>query len=272
MVNVRAKPCIHIGCKVIPTYNNEGNTKALYCASHKLEGMINVRDKPCIYPDCKKQRNYNNVGNAKALYCASHKLEGMIDVKSKTCKNSWCLSIVKTKKYTGYCLFCYMNMFPDKPVSRNYKTKEYAIVEFIKTITPELSWVTDKIISGGCSKKRPDLLLDLGYQIIIIEIDENQHINYDCSCENKRIMDLSRDLGHRPIVFIRFNPDNYEKNNTNIPSCWTINKKGICVVKNTKKNEWNERLNILQEEVMYWLQPENKTDKTIEIIHLFYDL
>ena len=43
----------------------------------------------------------------------------------------------------------------------------------------------------------------------IVEIDENQHIEYDCSCENKRIMELSQDVGHRPIIFIRFNPDDY---------------------------------------------------------------
>ena len=271
MINVKSKPCIYSGCKVTPTYNNESETKALYCTTHKLKGMINVRDKPCIYPGCKKQHNYNFVGE-KALYCSTHKLEGMVDVKSKTCKNNWCLSIIKSEKYVGYCLFCYMNMFPDKPVSRNYKTKEYAVVEFIKTIFSELTWVSDKIISGGCSKKRPDLLLDLGYQIIIIEIDENQHINYDCSCENKRIMELSKDLGHRPIIFIRFNPDDYEKNGSNITSCWSVNKNGICVVKKSKKDEWIERLNILKEHVKYWLNTENKTNKTIEIIQLFYDL
>ena len=272
MVNVNKKTCIHLECKVTPLYNNEGETRALYCASHKLEGMLNVRDKPCVYPGCKKQHNYNFVGEKKALYCASHKLEGMVDIKSRTCKNTWCLSTIKSEKYIGYCLFCYMNMFPDKPVSRNYKTKEYAVVEFIKTIFSDLNWVSDKIISGGSSKKRPDLLLDLGYQIIIIEIDENQHIKYDCSCENKRIMELSQDLEHRPIVFIRFNPDDYEKNGANITSCWNLNKKGICVVKTSKSNEWDERLNTLKEHVKYWINPENKTNKTIEIIQLFYDL
>lgn len=72
-------------------------------------------------------------------------------------------------------------------------------------------WISDKTVMDGCSKCRPDLLLDLGYQVIIIEIDENQHRSYDCSCETKRIMELSRERGHRPIVFIRFNPDEYIK-------------------------------------------------------------
>ena len=195
----------------------------------------------------------------------------MVNVKDKTCKTYLCSTQVQ-EKYDGYCLFCYINMFPDKPVSRNYKTKEYTVVEFVKTTFPDLSWISDKRIFNGCSRRRPDLLLDLGYQVIIIEIDENQHIDYDCSCENKRIMELSQDVGHRPIVFIRFNPDDYEKHGIIISSCWGQNKKGLCVVKKTKNNEWKERLNSLENHINYWINPENTTNKTIETIQLFYDL
>ena len=270
MIDVINKTCIHEGCKTLPTYNMEGETKALYCSAHKLEGMVNVKTKTCIHEGCKTQPTYNVEGETKALYCNAHKLKGMIDVISKTCINEWCYTTV-AEKYDGYCLFCYMNMFPDKPVSRNYKTKEFAVVEYIKNKFQNFDWIADKIISGGCSKRRPDLLLDLGYQIIIIEIDENQHIDYDCSCENKRLMELSQDLGHRPIVFIRFNPDDYKKEDINIPSCWGLNKKGICAVKKSKKDEWNDRLTCLENMITYWTNPKNITDKIIEIIQLFYD-
>jgi hypothetical protein len=270
MVNVRDKTCIHPNCKVIPNYNVEGETKAVYCATHKLDGMVNVMSKTCIHPNCKVQPSYNVEGETKALYCATHKLDGMVNVKDKTCKSYLCSTRVH-EKYDGYCLFCYMNLFPDKPVSRNYKTKEYAVVDFVKNKFPTFDWKSDKKISGGCSKRRPDLLLDFGYQIIIIEIDENQHINYGCSCENKRIMELSQDVGHRPIVFIRFNPDEYEKNGEKNTSCWGLNKKGICVVKKTKKNEWSERLICLENTLLYWINPENITNKIIETINLFYD-
>jgi hypothetical protein len=165
-----------------------------------------------------------------------------------------------------------MNLFPDKPISRNYKTKEYAVVEFVKHTFTDYTWTADKIVNGGCSKRRPDLLLDLGYQIVIIEIDENQHTDYDCSCENKRLMELSQDLGHRPIVFIRFNPDEYDENGKMIASCWGLDKKGICSIKKSKKQEWFERLNVLGEQIIYWVNPRNKTQKTIEIIQLFYDI
>ena len=189
---------------------------------------------------------------------------------SGLCKSSWCSTQVR-KKYDGYCLYCYMNLFPDKPVARNYKTKEYSVVEYIKTTFSEFDWTADKKVRDGCSRRRPDLLLDLGYQIIIVEIDENQHIDYDCSCENKRIMELSQDVGHRPIVFIRFNPDDYMKETKNVTSCWGLDKKGICGIKKSKKKEWDERLKALEEQIKYWTDPLNKTEKTIEVIQLFYD-
>jgi hypothetical protein len=113
------------------------------------------------------------------------------------------------------------------------------------------------------------LLLDLIDQVIIVEVDENQHIDYDCSCENKRIMELSQDLAHRPIVFIRFNPDEYQKGDSTITSCWGKTQKGICVVKKSKKVEWEQRLHTLGETIEYWLK--HRTDKTVEIIQLFYD-
>jgi len=271
MVNVKDKTCIHPECKVIPVYNKVGETKALFCNTHKLAGMVNVRDKPCIHHGCNIIPKYNKAGEKKALYCTAHKLEGMVDVKHTNCKSELCFTLVQ-EKYEGYCLYCYMNLFPDKPVSRNYKTKEYAVVEFVKNQFPHLSWIADKIISGGCSKRRPDLFLDFGYQILIIEIDENQHTEYDCSCENKRIMELSQDLGHRPIVFIRFNPDDYNKGEKNISSCWGHDGKGICVIKKSKQNEWTQRLTALEEQIKYWINPANRTNKTIEIIQLFYDV
>jgi hypothetical protein len=230
--------------------------------------MVNVKSKICIYNGCNTIPSFAKEGE-QALYCGIHKLDNMVDVKHVMCKTHLCSTRVQ-EKYDGYCLYCYINLFPDKPVSRNYKTKEYAVVEYIKTKFPEYNWIADKIINGGSSKRRPDLLLDMGVQVIIIEVDENQHMGYDCSCENKRLMELSQDLGHRPIVFIRFNPDDYEDSGKNISSCWGNDKKGICVVKKSKIKEWSERLNKLDDQVKYWIS--NTTGKTVEVIQLYYDI
>ena len=268
MVDVKHKTCIHEGCRKIPTFNTEGEANALYCAIHKKEGMVDVKSKTCIHKGCRKHPTFNTEGEANALYCATHKKEGMVDVKNKTCYHNWCTTRA-TDKYDGYCLRCYIYTFPDKPVARNYKTKERAVVEFVCERFPEHTWITDKKVNDGCSMRRPDILVDLGYQVLIIEIDENAHQDYDCSCENKRIMELSQDVGHRPIVFIRFNPDSYIKDDKKIPSCWDNNINGICVVK--YKEDWEYRLSILEEKIKYWTSSCNSTNKIIEIIQLFYD-
>jgi hypothetical protein len=176
----------------------------------------------------------------------------------------------KIPKYNNYCLSCCVNLFPDIKVSQNYKTKEKTVVDYIMKKFNNLTWINDKKIYDGCSKRRPDLLLDLGEQIIIIEIDENKHDNYDCICENKRLMEISKDLNYRPVIFIRFNPDKYiNLSDEKIKSCWKLHpKNGVLYIDKNKINEWNDRLERLEEQINYWFN--NKTTKTIEIIELFY--
>lgn len=189
---------------------------------------------------------------------------------SSLCKSEWC-ETSGNKKYEGYCLSCFVNNpeNQDKPIIKNYKTKEKEVVEFVKQQFPNYTWMHDKKVQDGCSKRRPDLLLDMGSHIVIIEVDENKHTDYDCSCENKRLMQLSQDVLHRPIIFIRFNPDGYKDiNNVSHTTCWKVNKLGILCIPKTKQEEWNQRLNTLKEQIQYWI--DNPSEKTIEIVELFY--
>jgi hypothetical protein len=187
---------------------------------------------------------------------------------SQLCKSPWC-ETKKRKKFDDHCLRCFIHLYPDVKISRNYKTKESDVVSRITESFPNFTWVTDKKVQDGCSRRRPDLLLDLGSHIIIIEVDENRHTDYDCSCEHKRLMQLSQDVGHRSIVFIRFNPDEYVKNFKKITSCWKTNiKTGLLYVPVSKTEEWSKRIGILKETINYWVS--NPTEKTIEIIELFY--
>lgn len=261
--------CDEPDCKKQAFYGFEWGVPVC-CANHRKEEMVNVKNKRCL--ECDKIPVFNIPGEKQALYCAEHKKEGMVDVKHIRCKNDWCYTKVSNPSYEGYCAFCFVNMFPDRPNSRNYKTKEFAVVDHVKSQFPHVDWVADKRVSGGCSRRRPDLLLDLGYQVVIVEIDENQHTDYDCTCENRRLMELSQDVGHRPLIFIRFNPDEYEINGKEVKTCWGVNRQtGLSAIKKTKQAEWNARLEALTNQIHYWSAPENKTDKTIEVVQLFYD-
>jgi hypothetical protein len=187
---------------------------------------------------------------------------------SRLCKSSWCESL---GKYEGYCMSCCIRVYPEMEVSRNYKTKEKGVAEKVLEAFPDFTWVSDKRIQDGCSRRRPDLLLDMGSHIIIVEVDENQHNDYDCSCENKRLMEISQDVGHRPIVFIRFNPDEYtNEKGKKIKSCWKYNKNGVMRVDPDREKDWEKRIKCLLDQIKYWT--EHPTEKTVEIVQLFYSM
>ena len=205
-----------------------------------------------------------------SAYCEHDKLKPQCKKcgGSRLCKTSFC-ETGGHKKYNGYCLPCCVQICPEIEVSRNYKTKEKDVVDRIKHYFPNFTWVADKRVQDGCSLRRPDLLLDMGSHIIIVEVDENQHSDYDCSCEHKRLMQISQDLGHRPIVFIRFNPDAYtNQEGVLVKSCWKLNQLGVMTIGKTKEKEWEERIENLKTQIQYWI--DNPTEKTVEIIQLFY--
>ena len=169
-----------------------------------------------------------------------------------------------SKKYRGHCMTCFMSLFPAETVFRNYKTKEGAVLCHIRQYFPDLIIPNDRRIDGGCSRKKPDFFIELLTHVIIIEVDENAHMTYDQGCENKRIMELSEDIAHRPMVLIRFNPDK----NSDGPSCWGVDGNGLAVVKKKRAVEWQERLAALTAAIEFW-----KTtipEKTVELIKLFY--
>jgi hypothetical protein len=83
-------------------------------------------------------------------------------------------------------------------------------------------------------------------------------------------MELSLDVGHRPCVIIRFNPDSYTHEDGKIVrSPWRESAKlGMLSIMKTHQNKWNDRIKNLYDCIEYWLN--NRTDKTIEMIQLYY--
>ena len=82
-------------------------------------------------------------------------------------------------------------------------------------------------------------------------------------------MEISQDLGHRPLVFIRFNPDDYvDESGKLIKSCWKLNALGIMQITKSRLVEWTEREDNLLNCIHYWI--ENSTEKTVEVIELYY--
>jgi hypothetical protein len=193
-----------------------------------------------------------------------------------------CKSVIVDKTTYCYplCQACFCNKYPDHEKSTLYKVKERYLRDELRVRFPDkdINMIFDKAIDGGCSKRKPDVLIDLLLYSIIIECDEGQHKNYEC--ENKRTMQLFEDLGNRPLIIIRFNPDGYTEgssgeNNQKVEGCFIpltkiedIHKKKFYEL---NEKEWKRRVDIL-EEVIRGKMSDDIPEKEVEEIKLFYDV
>lgn len=266
MIDVSNKRCIK--CNKRPTYGYL-NKNSICCKEHKSKDMFDLHHKTCKKEGCLTRPCFNLPNEKNGYYCDYHKTEGMINVVDRRCKSEWCDTIVSRNKFDGFCSWCFIHQFPDHILSRNYKTKESEVAEYIKSKFSSIDLHFDKKIQDSCSNRRPDIYIDMGSHLIIIEIDENQHTGYEQICENRRTMEISKGIEHRYLVMIRFNPDGYiNEKGSKIPTCWRNTKNGTVLVK-TRIDDWNLRLNTLKKTLKYWLK--NEPQKTIEIVKLFYN-
>lgn len=260
MRNVINKQCVYAGCYTIPIFGLEDKMPT-HCKEHMLKNMRDVIHKCCKVEGCNTISNFG-LEDKKATHCKEHATGNMRNVKDKKC--ILCNLTRSNPKYKGYCAPCCLFKYPDDPRVRNYKTKEQAIMSAILKKYPDM--ILDKAILGGCSRKRPDGLLDLGSHVIIIEVDENQHRGYDKSCDNKRIMMLSQDLAHRPIVFIRVNPDSFKCEGKRVDGAFKLSKTGVL---SAKPNVLQTRIDaVLQAMAVYMTVV---PDPTVTIENLFFD-
>jgi hypothetical protein len=125
------------------------------------------------------------------------------------------------------------------------------------------------VIQGGCSRRRPDILIELLTHCIVIEINEFQHKHGSYSCENKRMMEIFEDLGNLPLVYIMINPDHYtDKNGVLHKSCFVNHKATEAPIIN-KNSNIKERLKTLKTKIEdHILQIPTKE---LTIITLYYD-
>ena len=210
-------------------------------------------------------------------FCIHGKRKALCIICNPSCACVECKIVLVDKRSKSYplCQACFCNAYPDHEKSTLYKIKERYLRDELRVRFPnkDINMIFDKAVDGGCSNKRPDVLIDLLLYSIIIECDEGQHKNYEC--ENKRTMQLFEDLGNRPLIIIRFNPDSYTANDKKVEGCFKplikiedIHKKKFYEL---NEKEWKQRVDIL-EEVIRGKMTDDIPEKEVDEIPLFYDV
>jgi hypothetical protein len=176
-----------------------------------------------------------------------------------------CLSVdVRKSNYRPYCHTCYCRLFSVDKIPKRYRMKEHHWRDALRAVPSlkNVSMVFDKRVNGGCSRRRPDLRIECFTHTLIGENDENRHDR--TQCEHKRMMQLFQDLGNRPLVMIRFNPDSYTQNNEKFKGCFIPSENGLVV----NKKEWARRMAILIPIIEKYVSEIPKQE--ITVVYLFY--
>lgn len=170
------------------------NKNNMICQGCKMQEMKDVKHPQC--EGCKTHTpSYNYNGQTKARFCSGCKKDGMVNVISPRCASCGLFIVLSTKKLCSYCM-------PES--TKRQKTKEMEVVTFLQE--HKIDFVHNKSSGFVCGNYRPDIKIDAGTHLVIVEIDEDQHSQYDQGCEIARMYNIYQSEG-LPCVFIRYNPD-----------------------------------------------------------------
>jgi hypothetical protein len=243
MVDVANKKCVKENCPKTASYGYLFHTK-IHCRPHS-----NKNEYLKIFPKCEKSKEgckerpfYSDTNYPKR--CEAHKNSNDTNIVEQRCKGCNQLDFINVNKQL--CNDCYSFFVLNKG-----KEKEKRVGEILMANGYQFE-SKDKIVVDGCSKYRPDYVLDFGLLKVIVEVDENQHKSYTCECEQGRMATLHQDFGGVPVLFIRYNPDNYldGKGRKNFISISDREKVLLDFIKGLRnrlmKNEcWNTPLSIV---------------------------
>ena len=199
----------------------------------------------------KKQRCHKCGGSNLCIHCKYIQVKKLRYVES-------------LDKKVRCCIGCFYKFYPNDEIPRRYKLKQHYFNDKLKEKYGNDFLQYDRKINGGCSGKIPDWFLDCYTHSIIIELDEEQH-KYT-SCDEKRNMELFRDLGNRPLVIIRINPDKYKIGKTKKIGCFDFDDKNNikCLT-----DEFDIRFNKLVKNLQFFI--DNQPIKELTIKKLFFN-
>jgi hypothetical protein len=238
MIDVKHPKCKR--CKEKhPNFNKVGEAKGLYCKGCADPDMIDVKSRKCI--KCKKRANYGNPGNVPNR-CSKHIETNMVVNPTRICKHKKCkeyaifgnetheyceehrqennISFLNTKclkcnkidiVIDGLCItFCQADIKYNY-LKKYIKKKELRIYEFLKENykVPDDYGVKVNYDCGNKNAEEKEFGYDYGTHKVYIEVDEKQHKNYCKLGEFNRMVNIYMNDGGIPIIFLRYNPDNY---------------------------------------------------------------
>jgi hypothetical protein len=207
MVDIKHPKCTDDHCNTRASYGIPGLAPSK-CAKHKLEHMISKPRSICKKANCKNIAIY---GVKSPIHCELHKDENDINLTETHCEKCGLLDVC----IDGLCInVCSNSEKITYEMKRRQKVKELRVFNILtcEYCKPHEYNVRVSSSCGGKHSEEKEFGYDFGTHKLYIEVDENQHKSYCELGEINRMKNIYMDDGGIPILFLRYNPDNYQTN------------------------------------------------------------
>ena len=139
--------------------------------------------------------------------CEQHALPGDDNLIEKECRSCMLPCILNAE---GKCADCFA--FESGKTPRLAKQRE--VLQFLDHQMTDFPYDssdrTTQELKDCDRRERPDVLWDRADRVVILEIDEDQHKDRPCECEQTRMMNVSQAYGCERTIWIRYNPDAFK--------------------------------------------------------------
>jgi len=202
MVDVKHPKCVV--CSTRASYGQPGN-RPTHCTKHKQSGMTSNPRARCTKRNCKTLALY---GLRSPIHCEQHKNENDINLVEKKCNGCGLIDVL----YNGLCVnVCSTSDQVIDAMKKRKKHKELRILRLLENDYKKPDEYNKRVAfdCGQRNSEEKEFGYDHGTHKVYIEVDENQHKSYCEVGEINRMKNIYMDDGGIPIVFIRYNPDNF---------------------------------------------------------------
>lgn len=219
MVDVVHERCQHPFCRHRASFAQPG-VFPQFCATHKQPGMMLNPRRRCQGAENDECKEFATHGISQPLHCEAHALPDEYHLAERECSRCGKTDVLNK---SGICVnFCSLEEKDQLMKKRVKKQEEYIrtlLADQIDIKTHVIQTWEDEIIDSTCTKRRPDFVYHCGTFVVIVEVDEGQHKSYtNCGPtpeekkrgENRRMVEVSQIFQGLPVVWIRYNPDDFK--------------------------------------------------------------
>ena len=282
MVDLHNKQCEHPECTSNPVFNLIGQKRGRFCKVHKTDEMVDLHHKQCEHLGCTTGASYGFPGHG-VSYCAPHHPIGTMKAPNRhccQCREIATHGITQPERCEAHSLNGDDNLVEHACVKctlpnilnadglctdcaawasgvRPRLAKQREVLQFLDHYMTEYPYdstdTTPQSLKNCDRRERPDVMWDMGDRVVILEVDEDQHRDRPCECEQTRMMNISQAIGCERTVWIRYNPDAFKGDESRR---WTSKAK---------------RHGVLREWLVWALASTDPPPYTITVVHLFFD-